>query len=80
MNAPLCAMWQGHCGNPARLVIEVYVLTGKTWTLTSFLICDEGGCRQAARWHIEAFGLRFFSTRRLTPADVAAFTAEAVAA
>jgi hypothetical protein len=80
MTAPLCDMWLGRCGNPADRVIEVYVLTGKTWTLLPFLVCAEGGCRQAASWHIEAFGLRFFSTRRLTAADVAAYTAEAVAA
>lgn len=74
VTAPLCAMWQGHCGNPAHLVVTAFAPTGNTWTVLSFPVCNEGVCRQAARWHIDAFGLRYISARRLTLADMTAMT------
>ena len=74
MTAPLCAMWLGHCGLPATIVVETMAPTGNTWTAMSFLVCAEGACRQAARWHVEAFELRYLRSRDLTKADVAGMT------
>lgn len=79
MTVPVCAMWLGHCGNPATRLVETYVPTGNTWTLLTFLICNQGRCGQAARWHLDAFGLRLFATRPLTAAELEAAD-EAVAA
>lgn len=79
MTAPLCAMWQGRCGNPAHLIVDAEVPIGATWEPLSWLVCDAVRCMQAAQWHAHEFGRRHVDTRRLTPTDVADMT-RAVAA
>lgn len=74
MTAPLCAMWQGRCGNPAHLIVDAEVPIGDTWEPMSWVVCDDLRCITAAQFHAEAFGLRHLGTRRLTPADVAEMT------
>jgi hypothetical protein len=74
-------MWQGRCGNPAHLIVDALVPIGDTVEPMSWLCCDAARCMQAARWHADAFNLRYLGCRRITPADIEAITRrEAVAA
>lgn len=72
----LCAMWQGRCGNPAHLVIVTTKRIGQHDVPVSWLVCDNTRCWQAARWHAEAFGLRYVDSHRPTPADLEALTGQ----
>lgn len=74
MIAPLCAMWEGHCGNPARLVVDTLAPTGTTYTPLSWLVCADLRCILDAQAHAEKHGLRHIDTRSLTPADIAGLT------
>lgn len=69
-----CAMWQGHCPNPARLIVEALAPTGRTFTPLSWLVCADLKCIVDANEHAEKHGLRHLDTRSLTPADMAALT------
>jgi hypothetical protein len=74
VTAPLCAMWHGHCGNPARLIVDTLVQTGRTFTPLSWLVCADLKCIVDAQQHAEKHGLRHLDTRNLTPADIAGMT------
>ena len=80
MTAPRCDMWLGRCPNTAKWIVTAHVPTGERHTPLTWLTCADGGCRQMAQMHMQAFGLHHFASRRLTSAELAALTKQEVAA
>lgn len=74
MNGPLCAMWEGHCGRPAHLVIDTTIRIGAHVEPLSWLCCDDLRCLDASQNHASRYGLVHVDTRRLTAADRIALT------
>lgn len=80
MIAPLCAMWQGRCGRPAHLIVEAMVPIRDCWEPLTWTCCDDLRCILASQSHAAEHGVVHVDSRLITADDIAAFTAEAVAA
>ena len=65
----LCAMWQGRCGRPAHLIIDVFVRIGSHNRPLSWLCCDDLRCICASQNHAASYGLVHVYTRRVTPPE-----------
>jgi hypothetical protein len=72
--APLRAMWEGRCGNPAKLIVDTRVqVYPSVWAPLSWPVCGDLCCLQAAEHHVKRHGLVHVDTRPLTRAAAAAY-------
>lgn len=65
----VCAMWQGRCGRPARLVVNAIVRIATYDEPLAWLVCDDMRCICASQNHVAEFRLVNADTRLLTSAD-----------
>lgn len=77
VTAPLCAMREGHCGNPAKLIVDTKVqVRPGNWAALSWPVCGDLFCLRATEHHVKRNGLVHVDTRRLTPAAIAAYAVQ----
>lgn len=70
-------MWEGHCGNPAKLIVDTRVQVAPgNWGVLSWLVCGDLYCLRQAEHHVKRHGLAYVASRRITPADVAAYAVQ----
>lgn len=74
MNAPRCAMWEGHCPNPAKLIVDVKVqVRPGNFAPLSWPVCGDLSCLVDAEDHVKRHSLLYVGSRRLTREAIAAY-------
>jgi hypothetical protein len=70
VTAPLCAMWQGRCGNPAHLVVEATKRINGHDEPVNWFCCDDLRCILASQSHAAEFGVIHVDSRPIDATDI----------